>query len=144
MKKLIIVSLLFIALTGCGSSIRQISFPQNSTMRNPGNIMVILKESSINDQTLLAKEDLKFRLATMGFSITNDRESADVIGELQIGTVRFDPLVGWIADCVFFNLTDVRTMKLINSFRVQGRFITPTVKNLISNLSKSIGDFYLY
>jgi hypothetical protein len=137
--KILIISCLL--LLGCGSSINNLTYT-DLPLRKFNKIYVTMKASSENDQVYLAMEDLKFKLSKMGFSIVENKDIADAIVEFQIGTIRNDPLVGWIADEVYVKFIENKTQSTIVVFKASIRFITPTVKNLISNLESAIQKKY--
>ena len=137
MKFKIVLLYLITILLCCGSSVKNLSYTKEP-LRNFNKIYVTVKSSSNNDQVLLALEGLKFELSKIGFSVVEDKSVSDAIVEFQVGTIRFDPLVGWIADEAFINFIDTKNRNKIKVYYGSGRFITPTVKNILLNLEKAI------
>jgi len=138
-KKILFIIILFV---NCGSSIKQRTITYKKPLRVFHKVVLILKTSPENEQTYLAMENLKFKLFEIGFEIVDNIKDADAIITLQIGTVRFDLLTGWIADEAFLQFIDRRTSKTFAMFHAKTRFITPTVKNIISNLASAIKKQY--
>jgi hypothetical protein len=86
------------------------------------------------DQALLAAQDVAFELGSMGFAVVEAPGQADLFADFSIGTVRFDPLAGWIADRAFLEFKNARTAEVLASYRSEVRWVTPTVENLVSNI----------
>ena len=78
----------------------------------------------------------------IGFNIISDTTKIDAIVDFSIGQIRFDPIAGWIADQGNVKFTDYKTGEILAIVRAEVKFVTPTVKNIIANLSKSIQSIY--
>ena len=130
-----------VSVTGAGlASAAAIS--SRSITSGLGSAVSVSHAMSGNDQTVLAAQDVAFRLRDLGFDTVEDIESADAIVLFSIGTVRFDPFAGWIADRAFLEFKDAKTGKLICSVRADTQFITPTVNSLVKGLVKNLGRHY--
>jgi hypothetical protein len=86
------------------------------------------------DQAMLAAQDVAFELGSIGFSVVDTPGQADVFADFSIGTVRYDPLTGWIADRAFLEFRLARTAEVLASYRSEVRWVTPTIGNLVSNI----------
>jgi S1-C subfamily serine protease len=86
------------------------------------------------EQAVVAAQRIAFELLSMGFTVTASPSDAAMYADFTIATVRYDALTGWIADEALLEFVDTNTGDLLASYRASGRFITPTVNNLVSNL----------
>jgi len=84
-------------------------------------------------QALIALDNLEFELTKIGFNVVSDPQHADAIVEFSIGAIRYE---GYI------KITDVRTGNALGYFSAKPIFITPTVDNIIKNLSNQIRKSY--
>lgn len=91
-------------------------------------------------QAFLAGQDVAFRMSSIGLNMVENENQADVIAAFSIGTVRYDPLAGWIADQAFLKFKDKATGKIILTSKASAEFITPTVENLVENLIEQINE----
>lgn len=93
------------------------------------------------DQAAQALNSLRFEMAAIGFQMVGSSSEAQIIGEFSIGQIRYDPLVGWIADQAMLILKDPsgNTLAL---FRAKSRGITPTVNSLVSQIAKAVRQSY--
>lgn len=91
-------------------------------------------------QAFLAGQDVAFRMSSIGLNMVENENQADVIAAFSIGTVRYDPLAGWIADQAFLKFKDRATGKIILTSKATAEFITPTVENLVENLIEQINE----
>jgi hypothetical protein len=91
-----------------------------------------------NEPANTSLELLTFELRKLGFNIVQENEAPDVIIEFTIGNVRYDPLVGWIADQAIISFLDGKTRKLKAQFKAGVSFITPTTESLVSKLIDEI------
>ena len=88
---------------------------------------------SVDWQAEIAAQNLAFELRSLGLNLTNSPEDSDVIANFSIGTIRYDPITGWIADQAFLEFNDI-TGNHILTVRAKARFVTPTVDNIVKNL----------
>lgn len=95
-----------------------------------------------SEQARLALESLRFELMGIGFNFVTEESRADALVDFYIGTIRHDPIAGWIADQAFVKFKDRRTGEVLAFFRANTRFITPTTNNIISKLAKSVRKSY--
>jgi hypothetical protein len=117
---------------------------------NPSTVLVPSVSSSVGashamsggDQSLLIAQGLAFDLESLGFEIVNESTEAEILALFSIGTVRFDPITGWIADQAFLTLKEAKTGNTLCSFRADVRFITPTVKTLVRQLVQAVERNY--
>lgn len=86
------------------------------------------------EQVILAAKTLSFELTSIGFNMVDTLENANMIILFSIGTVRFDPVAGWIADQAFLQFKEKNSGRLLCSLKAETRFITPTVKTIINRL----------
>jgi len=93
-------------------------------------------------QARLVAQDLAFELASLGFELVDKKEQADAIALFSIGTVRYDPITGWIADQAFLVFKDAKTGSTISSFKAEPRFITPTTKSIVRNIMRAVARQY--
>ena len=91
-----------------------------------------------NDQVKIALKDLKFNMKDMGLRVVNSPDTADLVGYFSIGTVRYDPLAGWIADRSYIEFIDKRTNEDVLTVRNDGSFITATVNSHVRGLTKAL------
>lgn len=83
-----------------------------------------------------------FELEFIGFKITDDPAQADAVVEFSIGTVRYDALVGWIADQAVARFANAQTGESIAAYRARTRFVTPTTDNLVNELAEAVRENY--
>lgn len=100
--------------------------------------IVAANASSGEAQLQLALQSMRFELRAIGFEVLDDTNSAKAIGEFSIGAVRYDPIGGWIADQAFLRIRAKSSGQTVAAYRADGRFITPSVANLVSNVAKAI------
>jgi len=149
-------------LNSCTASVQQTLLTPNLRLRNYNNIVVNLASSSGSislttatlgkvasgqlmkgeKQAILALESLQFELMSIGFNFVPEEGQADALVDFYIGSIRYDPIAGWIADQAFVKFKDRKTGQVLAFYRAKIQFITPTVNNIISNLSKAIRRNY--
>lgn len=95
-----------------------------------------------SSQALLVAQNLSFELAALGFQMVDTQDNADAILLFSIGTLRLDPLAGWIADQAFLEFKDRESEITICTFRAKGQFITPTANKIVGNLVAQIRKHY--
>lgn len=88
------------------------------------------------DQAEIVAQNLAFELRSLGLKLANAEES-EVIANFSIGTVRYDPLTGWIADQAFLEFSDMSGEHIL-TVRAKTKLVTPTVDNLVKNLIKEL------
>lgn len=165
MRKLSIATLFafsIIVLNSCTASVQKTTLTPSLRLRNYNNIIIDLVSSSGSisistatigqidsgqlmegeKQGLLALESLQFELMSIGFNFVSKENQADAIIDFSIGAIRYDPLAGWIADQAFVKFKDRKTGQVLAFYRAKAQVITPTVNNIISNLSKAIKRDY--
>ena len=143
-----------LAVAGCGSTIRSFSLPDFSSRVRAERVIVRLitgagaistvtqsasairsaQVSSGEGQAIIAAQTLAFELLNLGFRTTDLIEEADIYVDFSIGTVRLDPLAGWIADQAILTFREPDTGTVLASYQATSRSITATVNNLVSNL----------
>ena len=153
---ILIFTSLLVILSGCGSATK-ITTSQNpknlvgkkihlQLVTSSGAISVSLgamtSSSSViaegnamsgEKQAEIAAQNLAFELRSLGLKLTNSSEDSEVVANFSIGTIRYDPIAGWIADQAFLEFYDSSGQHIL-TVRAQAKFITPTVKNIINNL----------
>ena len=92
-------------------------------------------------QAAQALNSLQFEMAAIGFQMVGSSSEAQLVGEFSIGQIRYDPLVGWIADQAMLILKDAAG-NTVALFRARSRGITPTVNNLVSQIAKAVRQSY--
>jgi len=92
------------------------------------------------EQALIAANNLAFELRFLGLKLTNNSHDADIIATFSIGTIRYDPITGWIADQAYLEFIDLETGDFICGIKAKPRFITPTVENMIKNIINSLSS----
>jgi hypothetical protein len=88
----------------------------------------------------LALQRLQHELIGMGFVLVDDPAQADLIAEFSIATIRYDPLVGWIADEANLVFRESGTRQIVASFHADTRWITPRVGTLVDRLAEAVRD----
>lgn len=86
------------------------------------------------DQAFLAAKDLELELRAAGMRIVSQPGNANVIANFYIGSCRFDPIAGWIADRSFIDFRDSKTGETVAMVSGNTRVITPTIRSHIRNL----------
>lgn len=89
------------------------------------------------DQATFALRQLQNRLVRFGFRIVQSASDADLIGTFSIGTIRRDPLAGWIADQADLVLTNPITGELVGTISASPEVVTPTVAALVESIAAS-------
>lgn len=159
---IIIISLIILSLNSCTAYVQRTILSPNLRLRNYNNIIANLVTSSGSlsmstatlgaidsahlmegeKQGILALESLQFEMMSIGFNFVSNENQADAIVDLSIGSIRYDPLAGWIADQAFVKFRDRKSGQVIAFYRAQSQLVTPTVNNIISNLASKIkGDY---
>ena len=95
-----------------------------------------------SSQALLVAQNLSFELAALGFQMVDSQDKADAVALFSIGTVRYDPLAGWIADQAFLVFKDAESGTTLCTLRADTQFITPTVKRITKNLVRAARKHY--
>lgn len=85
----------------------------------------------------LVFEQFKFELGALGFQIVESVDAANFVAKLAIGTIRNDPLGGWIADRGQVQFLD-RSGKLAFQVQAQSQLITPSTDKIIASLVAGI------
>lgn len=162
MKKNTVFLMIVLIVLSCSSSVEQRISEPNLRLRNYNNIVLNLVNlsggvslstatlgeinsaqiMSGNSQGRMALESLQFELMGIGFNFVSDVNQAAVIVEFTIGTIRFDPIAGWIADQAFVKFIDKSSGKVLAFYSAKAQFITPTVTNIIKEISNSIKQNY--
>lgn len=151
---------LMILLSGCGSA-SKITTSQNpkTLIGKKINLQLITSSGAISisagamgsslsviaggsamsgeKQAEIIAQDLAFELRALGLNLTNSQEDSEVIAKFSIGTIRYDPLAGWIADQAFLEFYDSSGQHIL-TVRVKAKFVTPTVENIVKNLVKEL------
>ncbi len=157
---LIATACISILLQGCGA--RVTTYVPNPEMRlshrykkiaiiaNGANVKSIttsnlfagqLSQTQVMDggsQVQMAAESIGFECEKLGFHVVSIYDRPDLLLEFSIGSIRYDPLAGWIADQAIVRLRDAKSKQIVAQFQAKGWFITPTVENIISKLVSEI------
>ena len=162
MAKSLALVVLWVAIAGCGATVRSVVTQPGVRLRQYNPVTIVLRTGSgnvsltgggaggiiagsISDgeaQAVRALESFRFELLATGFQFVDQREAAAAVIEFSIGSIRYDPLVGWIADQALANFKDAKTGATVAMFRADGQAITPTVNRLVSSISKAIRAAY--
>ncbi|MBA5866565.1 MAG: hypothetical protein GDA67_07700 [Nitrospira sp. CR1.3] len=102
----------------------------------------VSRAMSGNDQAIMAAQDLMFGLRELGFETVDRIDDADAIALFSIGTVRYDPLAGWIADKAHLQFKENRTGSIICSIKAESQVVTPTVEKLVNGLLSEVKRYY--
>ncbi|HCO94686.1 MAG TPA: hypothetical protein DIU00_12175 [Phycisphaerales bacterium] len=94
------------------------------------------------DQVIMAAQDIAFSLRQIGFDTVDRTQDADMVVLFSIGTVRYDPLAGWIADRAFIEFKDTKTGSVVCSIKANVQFITPTINTLVKKLVSEVKRYY--
>jgi hypothetical protein len=94
-----------------------------------------------NDQIIMAAQDIEFALRELGFETVDSPDKADIVALFSIGTVRYDPLAGWIADRAFLQFKESASGSLVVSIKADGQLITPTVSTLVDNIVSEVEKY---
>ncbi|OGR85739.1 MAG: hypothetical protein A2901_01105 [Elusimicrobia bacterium RIFCSPLOWO2_01_FULL_54_10] len=133
-----------ISVTSAGMGSGTASANATPTGVSAGAIGLGLSASHVmsgNDQINMAVQDIAFALRDMGFDTIEKTGEADAIALFSIGTVRYDPLTGWIADRAFLDFKDNKTGSMILSIKANTRFVTPTVGSLVRNIVSELKKY---
>jgi hypothetical protein len=161
-SSIVLLGIALLALIGCGSSVQFAGSQPGVKLKNYNNVVAQLINSTGSvslsttnwqglgsaqisrgsDQGVQALESLQFDLMAIGFNFVSSENEADAIIELSIGAIRYDPLAGWIADQATLKFIDMASGRTIAMFRAKGQLITPTVNNLVGNLSGAVRRRY--
>lgn len=95
-----------------------------------------------NPQVQMASDSFAFECARLGFQVVSCRDNPDLLIEFSIGSIRFDPVAGWIADQAIVKLIDSKSNQVVAQYQAKSGFITPTVENIISRLVSQIKKIY--
>ena len=159
MRNLVTCVALLSLLCGCGVSVRGtggVSLRQYpklyfvlstatgavSVNSAAGSSISVSHAMSGSSQAMLVAQDLSFELAALGFQMVDSQDKADAVALFSIGSVRYDPLVGWIADQAFLVFKDAESGATISAFRADTQFITPTVKGITDSLVRAVRKHY--
>lgn len=72
------------------------------------------------------------------FHVVSPNENPDLIFEFNIGSIRFDPIGGWIADQAILRIRDAKSQETVCIYQAKTIFITPSVDNLIYKIIKKL------
>lgn len=95
-----------------------------------------------NDQVIMAAQDIAFGLRNMGFQTVNTPEESDLLANFSIGTIRYDPLAGWIADRAFLEFSNPKNGLMICSVKAEVQLVTPTVNKLVKSILEELKQCY--
>jgi hypothetical protein len=94
------------------------------------------------DAVVQALNSLKFELTSIGFRVVENPIDAELIGELSIDGLSYDPLlVKWVAEQAILVIKDNAGNTLF-VFRAKSSGITPTIDSLISKIAEAIRQKY--
>jgi len=144
------VVLLVTVLTACGTTTK-VQRMADFSLRSCENIYLKLidatggisydvaqKISGVENASQVL-QSLEFEMSAIGFKPQRKVEQASCIGEFSIMGIRRDPLAGWIADQAILKILD-KDEKVLMTIKGSSQFITPTIDNIISNISDEIRD----
>jgi len=86
--------------------------------------------------------NVAFAFRSLGIRVVDNPADADLIAALSIGTVRFDPVGGWIADRGILQFQEAKTGTMVAVVRANKQAITPTVNRIVSNMISEIEELY--
>ena len=98
-----------------------------------GTIGVTHKMSG-ETHVLIAAKDIEAEMRTMGIDVTNNPKESEVVALFSIGTVRYDPLAGWIADRSSLELRSKKNNETLLLLRSINQLITPTISTHVDNI----------
>jgi hypothetical protein len=128
--------------TGMGSGFATANqTPSGTSVGGVGSALSVSHAMSGNDQIIMAAQDVAFALRDLGFETVDKPEEADAIALFSIGTVRYDPLAGWIADRAFLQFKESKTGTMVVSIKADGQLITPTIGTLVDNIVSEVRKY---
>jgi hypothetical protein len=159
---LVVSSIPFLLGMACGARVKSVTTSPDLHLRDYPNAFVSLKSAgsalSINTasvgelqsaqlmdaeaQAVQALTEFQFKLMEIGFNIVETRNEADAVFDLSVGTIRYDPIGGWIADKGIVAVKESETGRTLGMYSTEGRLITATVGKLISSLADAIREDY--
>lgn len=127
------------AVTSTGASLGSFggnvsTYGNSTSVSGSASAIGVGHSMSGKSQVLIAAKDLETELRMQGFNVVNDIKQAELVVLFSIGTVRYDPLAGWIADRSSVEFRDVKTNETLMILRSVDQLITATVNTHISNL----------
>lgn len=162
-KAALIISLTpFLMGMACGARVKSVTTSPDLRLRDYPNVYVSLTSAGsglsitsaslgelqsaqlmdAEEQAVQALTEFQFNLMEVGFSIVESRDQADAVFDLSIGTIRYDPIGGWIADKGIVAVRESNTGRTLGMYSTEGRLITATVGKLISSLADAIEEDY--
>lgn len=108
-----------------------------AAMNSESSVVAGGSAMSGEDQAEIAAQNLVFELRSLGLRLTNTVDDSDVLANFSIGTIRYDPITGWIADQAFLEFIDKNGDHIL-TVRAKTKFVTPTVDNMIKKLIKEL------
>ena len=127
---------------GAGFGVATTINPSTDVLSTVGSSIGTSHAMSGRDQAILVAQSLAFELNSLGFQMVDSAADADIVALFSIGSVRNDPIVGWIADQAFITFKNAKTNETICTFRADCRFITPTTRTIVKNLVNEIEKYY--
>jgi hypothetical protein len=85
------------------------------------------------------QQELQMALEVHGFRFVRTPDQAEVLLAFSIGTVRYDPIIGWVADQASLVISDRETGDRLEMYQVKSVGITATTTKLIRKLSREAG-----
>ncbi len=153
-----LIPLALVATLGCGASVQSVVPSPETRLRDYAPMFVALLTASgglalsggqlgalvggtLSDgerEAVRALESFKFELMAGGVTVIADSTKAGSIVEFSIGSIRYDPLAGWIADQALAKVRRVGTGEVIAFYRANAQAITPTVNKLVGSLAQAM------
>lgn len=127
---------------GAGFGVARTINPSTDVSSTVGSSIGTSHAMSGSDQAILVAQSLAFELNSLGFQMVDSAADADIVALFSIGSVRNDPIVGWIADQAFITFKNAKTNETIGTFRADTRFVTPTARTIVKNLVNEIEKYY--
>lgn len=145
-------------LLACGPSVRVVKpTTESERLRNysqvrfqlittPGEHLAAVRgeKGAIDrfNQVALAAKRLSSQLRAIGFDLVNDPALAKADAAFRIGSVRHDPITGWIADEASLIFSSVPEGKVIASLVVDARWGKLTIEAIVERLAEAVKENY--
>jgi hypothetical protein len=94
------------------------------------------------DAVVQALNSLKFELTSIGFRIVEKPIDAELVGELSIDGLHYNPLVGWVANQAILVIKDNAGNTLFVFRAKPSGMIASPIDSLISEIAKAIRQRY--
>lgn len=89
-----------------------------------------------------AIDSFKRIMGRSGFCLVKSRDDSEVIMQLTLKSVRYDPIGGWISDDAWIDYIDSKNGRSIGKVHAKEQFVTPKLETVVGGLFEGSLEFW--